>query len=162
MINLIYAKDKNNGIGKDNKLPWSFEKDMIHFWKTIYNKNVILGKHTWESMPKKRLDNTTNSVLVVDRSNFENVMITLENPNHEVFILGGATIYNEVYLRKNIHANISSVYETIINDQYNCDSFLKFNLKNNKNFKLIQNKKDMVDNITYKVWYKKPFYMKLA
>lgn len=159
MINLIYAKDLNNGIGRNNKLPWSFDKDIIYFWKTIYNKNVIVGENTWNNMPQNKLIDNTNSILVVQRSNFEFVMNSLYNPPYEVFVIGGASVYNEVYLRKNIHANITNIYETIINEDYNCDSFLKFNLKNNKNLKLIQNKKDIEDNITYKVWNKKSFKM---
>ena len=50
--------DKNNGIGKNNTLPWSLKKEQKFFVditkKCEENKRnvVIMGRKTWESIPK--------------------------------------------------------------------------------------------------------------
>jgi dihydrofolate reductase len=62
-FSLIVAVDKNNGIGKNNALPWKLKADMKFFTKTTTetsDKNnplplkqnaVIMGRNTWESLP---------------------------------------------------------------------------------------------------------------
>ena len=61
-INLIVAMCKNNGIGLNNKIPWKISEDMHYFSKKTSGnypgdgnkKNaVIMGRNTWESLPKK-------------------------------------------------------------------------------------------------------------
>ena len=55
-IKLIVCCDTNYGIGYENTLPWNIPEDMKLFrTKTIGNKNncVIMGKKTYESIPKK-------------------------------------------------------------------------------------------------------------
>ena len=60
MFDIILACDINNGIGKNNKLPWKIKEDMEYFkTKTTYSeypdyKNVvIMGYNTWISIPNK-------------------------------------------------------------------------------------------------------------
>ena len=83
-VKLIVAMCKNNGIGFDNKIPWRISEDMIYFSKktsgdyvgvgvgvevevneTIKKNAVIMGRNTWESLPKKYkpLPNRFNIVL---------------------------------------------------------------------------------------------------
>jgi dihydrofolate reductase len=61
-VNLIVAMCKNNGIGLNNKIPWKISEDMHYFSKKTSGnypgdgnkKNaVIMGRNTWESLPKK-------------------------------------------------------------------------------------------------------------
>lgn len=52
------------GIGHNNKLPWGMiVGDMIRFRKMTENTVVIMGRNTWESLPKKPLKNRVNIVL---------------------------------------------------------------------------------------------------
>ena len=41
IINLILATDLNNGIGKNNKIPWKIKNDLFYFKEltTFENKN---------------------------------------------------------------------------------------------------------------------------
>lgn len=73
-VKLIVAMCKNNGIGFDNKIPWRISQDMNYFSKKtsgdytgngIKKNAVIMGRNTWESLPKKYkpLPNRFNIVL---------------------------------------------------------------------------------------------------
>ena len=75
-VKLIVAMCKNNGIGLDNKIPWRISEDMSYFSKKtsgdyrargdgIKKNAVIMGRNTWESLPKKYkpLPNRFNIVL---------------------------------------------------------------------------------------------------
>ena len=75
-VKLIVAMCKNNGIGFNNKIPWRISEDMSYFSKktsgdyvgvneTIKKNAVIMGRNTWESLPKKYkpLPNRFNIVL---------------------------------------------------------------------------------------------------
>ena len=68
-MNLIIACDINNGIGKENKLPWKIKEDLKYFRKVTTRtdfptqKNiVIMGWNTWKSIGKP-LKNRINIVM---------------------------------------------------------------------------------------------------
>lgn len=65
-IGVIYAKSKNNVIGKDGKLPWHLPEDLKHFKKVTTNCAVAMGRKTWESLPVKPLPGRVN--IVISRS----------------------------------------------------------------------------------------------
>lgn len=52
MITLIVAADKNWLIGKNNRLPWVCKEDLEHFKKTTMGCPIIMGRCTFESLPK--------------------------------------------------------------------------------------------------------------
>lgn len=52
-LHLIYARAANGVIGKDNTLPWHLPEDMAHFKRTTLGCPVIMGRHTWDSLPPK-------------------------------------------------------------------------------------------------------------
>jgi len=72
-MNVIFACDKNYGIGIDNKLPpWKIKGDLARFSKlTIGDGNnvVIMGKNTYLSLPNQYLKNRQN--VVVSNTLFE-------------------------------------------------------------------------------------------
>ena len=51
MINIIVAVDKNYGIGKDNKLPWSISEELKLFKKKTNDSILIVGRKTFEKLP---------------------------------------------------------------------------------------------------------------
>ena len=72
IFSLIVCCDKNYGIGKDNRLPWNYSKDMEFFKrKTLENIDnnkvnvVIMGNNTYKSIPNyyKPLKNRFNIIL---------------------------------------------------------------------------------------------------
>jgi dihydrofolate reductase len=89
-VKLIVAMCKNNGIGIENKIPWRISEDMNYFSKKtsglygtlisserIKKNAVIMGRNTWESLPKKYkpLPNRVNIILS------KNASTHLHNPN---------------------------------------------------------------------------------
>ena len=65
-MNVIVARCANNGIGISKSLPWRLKTDMKIF-KNItigdYNNSVIMGRKTWESLPKQPLLQRKNLIL---------------------------------------------------------------------------------------------------
>ncbi|MFN3521969.1 MAG: dihydrofolate reductase [Phenylobacterium sp.] len=62
------ARDRNGVIGRGGALPWRLKTDMAHFRAVTMGKPVIMGRKTWESLPKKPLVGRTNIVLSRDGS----------------------------------------------------------------------------------------------
>ena len=70
-LTVIVAATRNNGIGQGSKLPWRLPQEMAYFAKVTsqapegYANAVIMGRTTWESIPKKfrPLKNRVNLVL---------------------------------------------------------------------------------------------------
>lgn len=149
-FNIILACDSNYGIGKNNKLPWSFSLDMNYFKKMTtthsilpdinYEPNIlIMGRRTFESMGSKPLKNrlsfvitrntdllNNNSSNVLYFNNFYSAYIkSLEYKLSDVWVIGGSEIYN-MALR---FWACNKICLTQINDSFDCDTFIPF-LKN--------------------------------
>lgn len=98
MISIIAAVSQNNIIGKDGKLPWNIPNDLQWFKSHTSNKTIIMGRKTFESLPKI-LPNRKH--VVFSRNVFYNpggveVVHTVEQAlkqDENLFIIGGAEIY---------------------------------------------------------------------
>ena len=106
MIALIVAKSINNCIGNDGRIPWHVPEDISFFKKTTTGHTVIMGRKTWESLPKKYrpLPNRKNVIITrqKDYTAPEGVeilespeLIPQTHPNTKRFIIGGAKIYED-------------------------------------------------------------------
>ena len=62
-INHIVAVNNLGYIGKDNKLLCEDPADLKHFKEVTKNGIIVMGKNTWESLPKKPLPNRQSFVL---------------------------------------------------------------------------------------------------
>src|SRR5579864_9211919 len=62
------ARARNGTIGKDGGLPWRLKSDLAIFRAVTMGKPVIMGRKTWESLPKRPLVGRTNIVLSRDGS----------------------------------------------------------------------------------------------
>ena len=130
-MNLIIATDSKWWIGKNWLLPWKISQDMIYFRNiTVWNwKNaVIMGRKTWESIPKKfkPLSNRLNCILSSNISeenwfnSLESCLNELKNKDLEdIFIIGWANLYNQVLNHPLLH----KIYLTNVEWDYNCDVF---------------------------------------
>src|SRR5574343_562161 len=110
MIKLIIAVSSDNGIGMlDGALPWSAPEDMKRFKKLTMGHAVIMGRKTWDSLPAafKPLPGRTNIVVTSDRNfNAPGAIVTddlfgtikqyQKNQTMDVFVIGGASLYDEV------------------------------------------------------------------
>lgn len=65
-ISLILSVGRNHEIGKGNELIWHFHSDMRFFRETTTGNTVIMGRKTFESLPKV-LPNRRNIVISTDK-----------------------------------------------------------------------------------------------
>lgn len=59
---IIAAIGKNNELGKDNDLIWTSKEDMKFFRETTTGHTIVMGRNTFDSLPKV-LPNRTHIVL---------------------------------------------------------------------------------------------------
>jgi len=62
-IIIIAAMAENRVIGKNNVMTWSLKEDMAHFRQLTNGWPCIMGRKTWESLPKKPLPGRLNIVV---------------------------------------------------------------------------------------------------
>lgn len=119
-FNIIMASDLTNGIGKDGKIPWSSKEDMKHFKDKTKNNIVIMGRKTHESIGRQLPDRI--NLVLSENYTFEKAMLETENhPDKEVYVIGGAQVYNMILQNERYDKYIRFIYHTIINQVYNCD-----------------------------------------
>jgi dihydrofolate reductase len=68
ILALVLARARNGVIGKEGGLPWRLKTDLALFKATTLFKPVIMGRKTWDSLPKKPLPGRLNIVLSRDGS----------------------------------------------------------------------------------------------
>lgn len=101
-VSIIAAVGRNFELGKNNDLIWHFKQDMKFFKETTLGHTVIMGRKTFESLPKA-LPNRLNVVITSDSSySAENIVVvsSVEQAlkycdNEEAFVIGGGMIYKE-------------------------------------------------------------------
>jgi dihydrofolate reductase len=65
-LTLVVAVAKNGVIGRDGDLPWRLSSDMKRFKAATMGKPVLMGRKTWESLPRKPLPGRQNLILTRD------------------------------------------------------------------------------------------------
>jgi dihydrofolate reductase len=63
MITLVLAIAKNGVIGSAGAIPWRIPEDLKRFKQLTFGKPVIMGRKTWDSLPKKPLPGRDNIVV---------------------------------------------------------------------------------------------------
>jgi dihydrofolate reductase len=63
MLSLIVGRARNGAIGKGNTIPWFAPEDLAFFQRETTGGAVIMGRRTWESLPKKPLPRRLNIVV---------------------------------------------------------------------------------------------------
>ncbi len=104
MISLVVAVSKNGVIGRDGGLPWHISSDLKRFKEITMGKPIIMGRKTWESLPKKPLPGRHNIVLtkqVKDLGEGAEIVRTIDEAKAlvagapEVCVIGGGEIYRQ-------------------------------------------------------------------
>jgi len=141
MFDILVACTKKGGIGKDGTIPWYLPPDLKYFRSITMEASdsgainaVIMGKNTWYSLPKRPLAGRLNVVLTssenveditasgahVCRSLDEALAYLKGMANIEkVFVIGGGRVYEEAIR----HPECRYVYATVIENEYDCDTF---------------------------------------
>lgn len=63
LLRAIVAMGRNNEIGLRGGMPWHLPEDLRHFKETTMGHPVIMGRATWESIPRRPLPGRRNIVL---------------------------------------------------------------------------------------------------
>jgi dihydrofolate reductase len=104
MISIIVAIAENLAIGKNNDLLWHIPGDMKYFKSVTSGHPVIMGKRTYDSLPRRPLPNRRNIVItdvpgeVIDGCEMAysiDEAIALCDKAEENFIIGGASVYKQ-------------------------------------------------------------------
>ena len=106
MKGILVAVSPEGIIGKDNTIPWHYSADLKRFKRLTTGNTIIMGRKTWESLPKKPLPNRRN--IVITRSSIENIECfksiddALQTCEGDVWFIGGAGIYQEAMQKADI------------------------------------------------------------
>ena len=101
-IAIIVALDQQNGIGRKGGLLCHLPGDLKHFKDLTTGLSIIMGRKTYESLPKGALPNRTNIVITSDKEeNYPGCIVVssldaaLARCSNEdtVFIIGGGQLY---------------------------------------------------------------------
>lgn len=129
-MRLILACDLKGGIGYQNKLPWHIPLDLIRFKNLTKNGVVVMGRKTWESLPKKPLPNRVNVVISNTITELDNAIVL---PNigrlksaDDVWVIGGSALVESVW------DYIHEIYLTLVLSEHRCDTYVNLEkIKNN-------------------------------
>ena len=103
IISLVAAMAKNRVIGKEGKMPWYLPEDLKFFKELTSGNTIIMGRKTFDSIGKA-LPNRRNIVITrnkelkipnVELAHSLTEALELVSSENEVFVIGGAQIYQE-------------------------------------------------------------------
>ena len=147
-ISIIVVIDERNAIGKNGDLLCHLPNDLKHFKRITEHHTIVMGRKTFESLPKGALPNRQNIVLTNDKNaHFENCTIchSLDevwekcSNEDEIFFVGGGEIY------KMVIDKADKLYLTRIHHTFeNVDTF--FPDINFKEWELIDKKENKADD----------------
>jgi len=143
LIISIACVDADNGIGKNQCIPWKNKDDMQLFKTLTINNVVIMGHNTYKSMGSKPLhdrinivvssstqsdcsaiDNNRSTVLKFVTSVHDALEYAKLFNNKIIFVIGGQSIYEQ------IDADITIL--TRLDRSYDCDKFFPIDKKNTR------------------------------
>lgn len=103
-ISIIAAVGNGNELGKDGDMIWHIADDLRRFKEITMDHTVIMGRKTWESLPKRPLPGRRNVVVTRQRDysapgaeTFASLEEALRScaAEQEAFIIGGGEIYSQ-------------------------------------------------------------------
>lgn len=172
--NIIVAVDANNyGIGYNGKIPWHFKEELEYFKKITqsYNPNlysvpneteihkntIIMGRKTWESLPKKlpnRVNIVVSSTLKYSKDSnndpdfiVNNIEDAISKSIGHIFIIGGSELYRHALIK----GYVQNIFITFIQGLENIKYDTYFPHINDENFTCISiNNVNISDKITLK------------
>lgn len=103
-VRIVAAIAENGVIGRDGGMPWRLASDMRRFRATTLGKPVVMGRKTWESLPRRPLDGRHNIIVTgnpdyraegadIAPSPDAALAIARRGGAAEACVIGGARIY---------------------------------------------------------------------
>lgn len=102
-VTLIAAIDENSVLGKDNQLIWHLPEDLKRFKRLTSGHAIIMGRKTFESLPKA-LPNRHNIVVTRNQNYFKEgvtvchsleAAIEYAKNDDQPFVIGGGQVYEQ-------------------------------------------------------------------
>lgn len=103
-ISIIAAVARNRAIGFNNKLIYWLPNDLKRFKQLTTGHTIVMGRRTFESLPKGALPNRRNCVLTKSVgelpgcecfASWEEFVATCKADEH-IYIIGGASLYSSL------------------------------------------------------------------
>jgi dihydrofolate reductase len=124
MVTLVLAMAENGVIGKDGAIPWRIADDLRRFKRLTVGKTVVMGRKTWDSLPRKPLPDRGNVVVTRQadwaadgavRASSLDEALTKAGSAAEVMVIGGGEIYREA-LRRADRIELTKVHRAFDGD----------------------------------------------
>lgn len=128
-INIIACINSVDAIGKDNKLLYRIPSDLLNFKLLTDGRVIIMGRNTYESLPKKPLKNRIHIIISSDAdytptcregetvyvvNSIDAAIQTAETFGiEEVFVIGGASVYRQ-FMEQD---NVDKLFITLVEDE---------------------------------------------
>lgn len=104
MLYLIAAISNDNVIGVEGKLPWRLKNELRWFRMNTLHGTVIMGRKTWDSLPRKPLPNRLNIIItrgslpsanpnIIWANSLEDAIATAYRRTKRVYVIGGSDIF---------------------------------------------------------------------
>lgn len=119
MLSIIVCLAENNAIGLNGDMIYHQRADLKRFKMLTTGHTVIMGRRTYESLPKGALPNRRNIVLTRSSKTFAgcevygslNEALAKCTQDEKVFIMGGSSVYNEALPMADV-LNLTLVHDT--------------------------------------------------
>lgn len=128
-MDIIVATDSKFGIARGGRMPWTGTRagaeDLAYFRTVTGCDRIIMGRRTWESLPRWPLPGRKNTVLSTDRSMWGQIIEngatdcidSIESINAG-WIIGGAAVYSAAIAT----GRVRRIFLTFIDRDYECDT----------------------------------------
>jgi dihydrofolate reductase len=125
-LTIIVAISENNIIGSKGKIPWKIKEDMNRFKQLTLDHPIIMGRKTYESIPKKfrPLPRRKNIILSNTFEQREGIYIArnlndslILTENQDAYIIGGTETY-KIFLPLVNYLEITKVHANYDGDAF--------------------------------------------
>lgn len=107
-ITIVVAAALDGAIGINGDLPWHIRGDLKRFKALTTGHCVVMGRKTWESLPKRPLPGRLN-IVITRNADYDapgamiapsieaaiKICSNEQGPDAKLFVIGGGSIYNQ-------------------------------------------------------------------
>lgn len=127
VIAYVWAEDENRLIGDGDALPWRLPADVKFFKEITMRGDIVAGRKTYDTIPRRPLPGRRNIVLTSDKSyeapgaivvhSKEEILDIAKNGNEDLYIIGGGTLF-EIF-----ESEVDELYRTVVHDTFEGDVY---------------------------------------